>query len=97
MTHPTAPAQAGHNERPMLGLAALSRKQRARPCAAARGSGQAAAAVRGGLSRGRDSAAGLPRETWWHAVYEGRRVASDTELRGLLDTLESLFGEGTAS
>ena len=34
----------------------------------------------------------FPRETWWRAVYEGRRVASDTELRGLLDTLESLFG-----
>ena len=33
------------------------------------------------------------RETWWHAVYEGRRVASDTELRGLLDALERLLGE----
>jgi hypothetical protein len=48
------------------------------------------------IPRSRFSGRTTPCEMWWHAVYEGRRVASDTELRGLLDALESLFGEGTA-
>jgi hypothetical protein len=35
------------------------------------------------------------RETRWHASRDGRRIASDTELRGLLDQLGLLFpGEG---
>jgi hypothetical protein len=33
----------------------------------------------------------FPREVWWHARLEGRRIASDTELRGLLDRLDRLF------
>lgn len=32
-------------------------------------------------------------QTWYYASYEGRRVASDTALRGLLDQLGRLFGE----
>ncbi len=32
-------------------------------------------------------------KTWWHARYEGRRLASDTNLRGLLDALEGLFSD----
>lgn len=35
----------------------------------------------------------FPRETWWHAEYGGKRVASDTDLRGLLDQLDRLFGD----
>jgi hypothetical protein len=30
-------------------------------------------------------------QTWYHASYEGRCVASDKELRGLLDQLDRLF------
>jgi hypothetical protein len=37
-----------------------------------------------------DYAHGKP---WWHAHLEGRRIASDTELRGLLDQLGRLLGE----
>ncbi len=37
-----------------------------------------------------DYAHGKP---WWHAHLEGRRIASDTELRGLLDQLEGLFSD----
>ena len=31
---------------------------------------------------------------WWHACIAGRRIASDTELRGLLDQLEQLLDGG---
>ena len=32
-------------------------------------------------------------KTWWHASVAGRRVASDTDLRSLLDQLGGLFPE----
>lgn len=35
-------------------------------------------------------------KTWWHAHLEGRRIASDTELRGLLDQLGRLLGKRPA-
>ncbi len=34
----------------------------------------------------------FPRETRWHASRDGHRIASDTELRGLLDQLDQLLG-----
>ena len=37
-----------------------------------------------------DYAHGQP---WYHARLEGRRIASDTELRGLLDRLEGLLSD----
>jgi hypothetical protein len=30
---------------------------------------------------------------WWHAHLDGQRIASDIELRGLLDQLGRMFGE----
>jgi hypothetical protein len=32
-------------------------------------------------------------QLWWHARVEGRRIASDLELRGLLDQLEWLLSD----